>query len=71
MLVLNEYRLITEFFTLKADSEVIAKEWMKQINAAQVHVTVTTVMRVVKLYGCVLTDTFCCANRLLHLEKHE
>lgn len=36
MLVLNEYRVVSALFTLKALSESTAKQWMKQIASAQV-----------------------------------
>ncbi len=37
VLVLNEYRVVSTWFTLKAHTELVASEWMKQITAAQVH----------------------------------
>ena len=36
VLELNEYHVVTTWFTLRANSALVADEWMKQINAAQV-----------------------------------
>ena len=36
VLLLNEYHVVTTWFTLRANSASVADEWMKQINAAQV-----------------------------------
>lgn len=35
-MVLNDYRVLADIFTLKAHSADIAQEWMDQIAAAQV-----------------------------------
>lgn len=35
-LVLNDYNTLTSWFILKAHNRIVAKEWMKQISAAQV-----------------------------------
>lgn len=34
--VLNEYNALNTWFILKAHNRIVAKEWMKQISAAQV-----------------------------------
>jgi len=36
VLVLNEFRVVTTWFVLKANSAEVAEGWMKKINAVQV-----------------------------------
>ena len=36
VIVLNEYRVVSALFSLKAHSESTAKQWMEQIATAQV-----------------------------------
>lgn len=40
VLVLNEFRVVTTWFVLKANSAEVAEGWMKKINAVQVCDTV-------------------------------
>lgn len=35
-LVLNNYNTLSSWFILKAHNHIVAKEWLKQISAAQV-----------------------------------